>query len=814
MFIVIAALVVVAGFYLFFSLGGIEKNLPIKTASQFDTVVRFQLQLETLTTRIRSYSGQELEDDELRFAVNRIREGSEGITSEFKDGVPDDLAALVRETLRLIADIDAIPGALGPTDIILLGNRADILRQDFRNFTNANNARIIRTLETEAKALAKARLLDLILIFVVLTAILMIFLFLKSERKLMVKIKAGEKAALASAQAKAEFLANMSHEIRTPLNAVVGFGSLALQTDLPPKAREYIEKTGFAAQTLLRIINDILDFSKIEAGHLSMENTSFDLRETIDAVMTLLPPESARPDVDLLMYLADNLPERVRGDPYRITQVLVNLLSNALKFTDKGWIALKVVPVGMEDGKVLISLTVEDTGIGMTEEQIGRIFQPFEQADRSMTRRYGGTGLGLAISLRLVEIMGSTLEVTSKPSVGSSFSFTLALEVEEVPETRAEPSLEKLDGLTVLIVDDNAEAREILTEDLKNHAGEILTAASGAEALDLYRQRQQGKGIDIVLMDWKMPGLDGIETMKRMFGLSGNEKPPVVIMMSAYDYDTVTDRAIEAGAHTFLRKPFTAETLKKSLASALRESAEASAVELSSLAPRGERPVTRISGALVLVVEDNSTNAEIVGLMLANCGAKTISVADADHVWPALAEHRFDAVLLDLQLPGTDGYAIAREIRKRMPGLRLPVIALTADVLEGVRERCIEAGMDDFLAKPIDQETLQRVLEKWIPPRNVDTGATYGQDIIENRSAGRDKGLSAELWESGIKELENLRVLVEANDFRALSEAERLIGSSVHAGMKEVKNSIARFDFGTALQKLNNIIKERERGKR
>ena len=580
----------------------------------------------------------------------------------------------------------------------------------------------------------------------------------------------------AANDAKSSFLANMSHEIRTPMNAILGMLQLVQQTNLTNRQEEYIRQTEIAAKSLLAILNDILDFSKVEAGKLEMDSHSFELSSLMEELGTILSANLGSKDVEVLYQFDDDLPQLVVGDSLRLKQVLLNLTGNAIKFTEKGEVVVSLEVTERTDDAAKIKFRVKDTGIGMTQQQLAVIFQSFSQAESSISRRYGGTGLGLAISRGLVELMGGQLCVDSQFGMGSSFEFELWFNCLSLSATQADLSL--LRGLKVLVVDDNQQSRLILSEVMRQYGCQVDLASSGEQALQMLEQQNSYK---LVLLDWLMPGLDGWQTAEKIRQLVQGPDMPLVIMVTAHGRECLAQKQQEDQRqhllNGFIVKPVTPSRLLDAVLDVLAGKQMFSTSQHNRVSGQ-----SRLNGLQLLLVEDNPTNQIVASELLGNEGA-LVDIAPGGTFALAMLEQnpdKYDLVLMDIQMPDLDGYETTRRIRSRAAMLTMPIVAMTANAMQSDKQACLDAGMNDHVAKPFAIDTLVQTILKWskTPMDPSVSVAAISQPLLSPE-------LLAKASEHGVQ----------------LNSALNRLGNSVAVYHKTLKSFIA--ELNAALIKLN-----------
>jgi signal transduction histidine kinase/DNA-binding response OmpR family regulator len=749
---------------------------------------------------------------------SKIAFSDETIAAQRQQG-PDAALALIL-TGRGVEEMNAIrelTGAMVNTERELLGTRLEAARSDVR----------------------WARVAFLAFIGLVFALIAAVYFVIRRDiaerRRIEQELARARDTALSSARLKSEFLANMSHEIRTPMNGITGMTDLLLDTPLTEEQYEYATTIGSCADSLLGIINDILDFSKIEAGKLVFETIEFDPRSVTQSVVGMLAEPAETKGVELVALIDQGVPRAVLGDPGRLRQVLTNLVSNAVKFTSKGEVVVRVAPAGGADSHVTLAFSVRDTGIGIPPDVQSQLFQPFVQADGSTTRRFGGTGLGLTISKQLVELMGGAIKVESAPDEGSTFSFTATFGA--APDGAAVPDhpmpVPDLSGRRVLVIDDNQTNRAYLVHQTSAWGMVASEAEDAPTALARLREAAaRGEPFDVAILDLRMPGMDGFELARAV------KADPLIagvrlVLMPSYGLPGHGKIARQAGISGYLPKPVQQERVYECLAAVLAEPSEPAATPARLVTqhmldergpgPRPPRPAPRAParpgpappahGARILVVEDNEVNQNVALRQLEKLGHRADLASNGREAVEALAARPYELVFMDCQMPEMDGYEATAEIRRREAGSRhTPIVAMTAHAIEGERAKCIAAGMDDYLSKPVKQAELAATLERWLgdgspgrdpafanpspPPeeRDAPVDVAHLMETVDN-----DTEVLKEVVALYLEETEKqLRALEAALASGAAKEvalvAHKCLGGSVTCGMVAVVRPLAELE--------------------
>lgn len=720
------------GFYSWKTLKQIEKKLPISSLEQHNNISTMIYGLRRLHYSLILLTEKSDNSDIIEEAKINI-DMCFNLQKNFKKTIPefryDDYVIVLREISENLEKIDIYfneQDNYETTEILALYTSLDEIINELNSIYLDTNQQVINVLMSQRKQIDFFKTILLAIFFIIAIALLSIgFLFFLQKHIIKylnlteLELKEAKKIAEESSQTKSNFLANMSHEIRTPMNAIIGLNQLLKKTELNKKQLDYINKIENASKNLLNLINDILDFSKIEAKKLDLEIIDFDLEEVLKNISNILSPKAFAKNLEFVIAKDSNIPQYLKGDPLRLEQVLINLVNNAIKFTEKGEVTIDISLDKIKNNTVSIKFVITDTGIGINSEQLGKLFESFYQGNTSTTRKYGGTGLGLVISQKIIEMFGGKIEVLSQSGKGSSFFFTANFGLSnQANENQSIP--EHLKNMNVLIVDDNESVIKALNEYIKTFGMNTVLAKSGFEAI-----KSINDNIHLILMDYKMSDLCGLETWRQIKNKL-YKIPKIILLINENDN---LSKMEEGSVDKIIVKPIVQSTLFDSIVEifcknlSCKESLKNDLLELN---------IENIKGAKILVVEDNEINQQIIKETLEIEGFIVDIAENGQEAVNKISSNFYDVVLMDIQMPIKDGFTASKEIRLNKDFDTLPIIALTADAMSGTREKVLASGMNDYITKPINLNELYSSLLKWIKPHKREFLQTHRSEKSNN----------------------------------------------------------------------------------
>ena len=778
------------GLFMYLNLGKLGTELPVKTVTQFRNIANIMPLISELSSNLDAIQAknQNINKRRLDFTISKIKIAQGLIDADFDGKPPYNLKILMDEISLLNADLSQAAdsdSSMSSTKVILFKNRIDYIYSELRDYILRINNDTLIVLEKQKNEIDKLKGTILLSSAIAFCAAALTLFLLENRKRLFTQLGKSREIAIANSNAKSEFLSNMSHEIRTPMNAIIGLSYLALKTNLTPSQHDYLKRIQISSRHLLGVINDILDFSKIEAGKLSLERIDFELEKVLDNVANLTAEKAAAKGLELIFETDKNVPNYLVGDPLRLGQILINYANNAVKFTEKGEIDIHIRVRSELENDVMLYFEVRDTGVGITKEQKARLFRSFQQADGSVTRRYGGTGLGLVISKILSEMMGGEVGVESEFGNGSTFWFTALLGKSEEKQRSYVPEPD-LRGRRVLVVDDNEHARAVILDMLIGMTFSVTAVDSGMAALETLKSAaSEGTNYDVIFLDWQMPGMDGIDTAKRIKAMSLSLAPHLVII-TAYGREEVIREAEAVGIENVLIKPVSASILFDTVMHLLGANRKERRKEADS--PQGIMNSSGLKDARILLVEDNELNQEVASEILASAGCVVGLAVDGAEAVEKVQECAYDLVLMDVQMPVMDGLAATREIRKLPQFAALPIIAMTANAMKEDRERCLAAGMNAYITKPIDPDTMFTTLRLYYA--NADTNTSSSAPPAPPSGGGAIPNIPGIDTEGGLRRVVGNKVLY-MDLLRRYCEGQRGAAERIREALASSDRSLA-----------------------